>query len=81
MSDETKESLLIETVKTQHAILELLNSSLLETIKHQKSLPKDEQNQDLVHFSEQMRTVVARKPKLKNNYQKLNDQYGLSFND
>lgn len=68
---ETDEKTLIQIINTQHAILTLLNHTLLSTTNYQRSLDLEEQNKELIYLADQARRVIARKPKLKQAYEQL----------
>lgn len=79
MEKHVDDEVLIQIIKTQHSILNLLNHTLNDTVTHQRSLPKQEQNSDLINLAEQTRRVIARKPKLKAAYKKLTDDPRFDF--
>lgn len=79
MEKHVDDEVLIQIIKTQHSILNLLNHTLNDTVTHQRSLPKQEQNSDLINLAEQTRRVIARKPKLKAAYKKLKDDPRFDF--
>ncbi|WP_163972198.1 hypothetical protein [Oceanobacillus halotolerans] len=76
---EDTEALLLEAVKIQAAILRLLDNTLHDTYRYEKSLPKDEQNEEIIHLTERARNVIAKKPKLKAIYEKLEMEYGINL--
>ncbi|WP_085992287.1 hypothetical protein [Oceanobacillus senegalensis] len=74
-----KEALLLQALKTQYTILQLLENTLYETYLSEKELPEGEQNKELLLFSERARTIIAKKPKLKEIYNKLEEEYDISL--
>ncbi|MFD1852096.1 hypothetical protein [Oceanobacillus bengalensis] len=74
-----KEELLLQAVKTQHAILKLLENTMHETYKFQKGLPREEQNSELMNVAERARTIIAKKPRLKEMYRELEEEYGVEL--
>ena len=76
-----KEELLIQAVKTQHSILQLLDNTLLETYQSEKSLPIEEQNEELINLAYRVRSVIAKKPKLKQIYTELEEKHGIDFSN
>ncbi|RLL47763.1 hypothetical protein D8M04_00320 [Oceanobacillus piezotolerans] len=77
--NETKEELLIQAVKTQYAILSLLDHTLLETYRYEKALPVEKQNKEIIHLTYQARNMIGKKPKLKEIYKKLEEDHGIMF--
>lgn len=78
MSNE-KEELLLQAVRTQYSILKLLDQTLLDTYQYEKGLPKEEQNSEVINLSYQARSIIAKKPRLKEIYRKLEEDYGVDF--
>ncbi|WP_186580449.1 hypothetical protein [Aquibacillus kalidii] len=75
MSTSTeKEELLLQAVKTQRSILQLLELTLQETYLNQKGLPEKEQNSDVMNLAYSARSIIAKKPKLKEIYKQLEEQ-------
>ncbi|WP_112180933.1 MULTISPECIES: hypothetical protein [Paraliobacillus] len=79
-NSQYKEELLLQAVKTQYSILRLLDNTLYETYQSEKRLPEDQQNTDLINLAYQIRNIVGKKPKLKEVYKKLEDEYGIHLN-
>ncbi|WP_138420374.1 hypothetical protein [Aquibacillus sediminis] len=75
----SKEELLLQAVKTQWSILQLLDHTLHDTYNYQKGLPEEEQNEELINLTERVRTIVAKKPKLKEVYRVLEEEYGVNL--
>ncbi|GAA5417354.1 hypothetical protein Pryu01_02417 [Paraliobacillus ryukyuensis] len=75
--NKTTEELLLRAVKTQRAILQLLDTTLYETYQSEKNRPKEEQNEALLHLAQRVRTIVAKKPKLKEIYRILEEDHEL----
>lgn len=78
MSDE-KEALLLQAVRTQYSILKLLDQTLFDTYQYEKGLPKDEQNNEVINLSYRARSIIAKKPKLKEIYRKLEEDFEVDF--
>lgn len=78
-NSQNKEALLLQAVKTQYSILHLLDNTLYETYQSEKGLPEDQQNTDLINIAYQVRNIVGKKPKLKEIYKKLEDEYGIDL--
>ncbi|MRH44433.1 hypothetical protein GH741_17455 [Aquibacillus halophilus] len=74
-----KEELLLQAVKTQHSILQLLDSTLLDIFQSENRLPKDQQNSEVLNLAYLVRNIVAKKPKLKDLYRELEEDYGVEF--
>ncbi|MCU9614788.1 hypothetical protein OEV98_14690 [Caldibacillus lycopersici] len=75
------EELLLQAVKTQYAILKLLDSTLLDTYRFEKGLPENQQNSEVINLSYNVRSIIAKKPKLKEIYKKIEAEYGISLSD
>ncbi|MEC5423533.1 hypothetical protein QGM71_08505 [Virgibacillus sp. C22-A2] len=80
-SDDRKEELLIQALKTQYSILQLLESTLLDTYQYEKGLPKDQQSEEVINLSYNARSIIAKKPKLKEIYKELEEEYGVKLSD
>lgn len=78
-SIKSKEELLLQAVKTQHAILKLLDHTLLDIYQSENGLPKDKQNTEVINLSYRVRNIVARKPNLKEIYKQLEEDYEVDF--
>lgn len=78
MSDE-KEALLLQAVRTQYSILKLLDQTLFDTYQYEKGLSKDEQNNEVINLSYRARSIIAKKPKLKEIYRKLEEDFEVDF--
>lgn len=76
---QLKEALLVQALKTQRSILELLDHTLYDTYQSEKRRPKEEQNEELLHLAQQIRTIVAKKPKLKEIYRRLEEEFELKL--
>ncbi|CQR47954.1 hypothetical protein BN1058_02289 [Paraliobacillus sp. PM-2] len=76
---ETKEKLLLQAVKTQRSILQLLDHTLYDTYQSEKNRPIEEQNEDLLHLAHRVRTIIGKKPKLKEVYRKLQEEHELDL--
>ncbi len=76
---QTKEQLLLQAVKNQQSILQLLDHTLHETYLSEKDKLKEEQNETLLQLTEQIRTIVGKKPKLKEIYRQLEEEYDINF--
>lgn len=76
---ENKEQLLLQAVKTQRSILQLLDHTLYDTYQSEKNRPTEEQNKDLLYLAQQVRTIIGKKPKLKEVYRKLQEEYDIEF--
>ncbi|MFC2949860.1 hypothetical protein [Virgibacillus sediminis] len=74
-----KEELLLQAARIQSSILRLLETTLMETYQYERNLPEDEQNEELIHLSERARTIIAKKPKLKEIYRKLEEEYSIDL--
>ncbi|MYL58041.1 hypothetical protein GLW20_11015 [Virgibacillus halodenitrificans] len=77
--EETKEELLIPAIKTQYSILQLLDRTLLDVYQYEKGQKAEEQNSDLINLAYQARSMIAKKPKLKETYRKLEEEYGIKI--
>ncbi|WP_019378896.1 hypothetical protein [Virgibacillus halodenitrificans] len=77
--EETKEELLIQAIKTQYSILQLLDRTLLDVYQYEKGQKAEEQNSDLINLAYQARSMIAKKPKLKETYRKLEEEYGIKI--
>lgn len=78
-TDNEKEELLIQAVKTQYSILQLLDSTLLDIYQTERQLPKDQQNEEVIELAYRVRNIVAKKPHLKEAYKKLEEKYDVKF--
>lgn len=78
-TNDEKEELLIQALKTQYSILQLLDSTLLEIYQSERQLPKSDQNDEVIELAHRVRNIVARKPHLKEIYKKLEEEYGVKF--
>ncbi|MFC3040508.1 hypothetical protein ACFOGI_09650 [Virgibacillus xinjiangensis] len=74
-----KGDLLLQAARTQSSILRLLETTMMETYQYEKSLPKDEQNEELIHLAERARTIIAKKPKLKEIHRKLEEEHSIKL--
>ncbi|MCT2535171.1 hypothetical protein NC661_11675 [Aquibacillus koreensis] len=74
-----KEELLIQALKTQQSILTLLDHTLLDIYKAETNLPQEQQNQEVINLSYQIRNIVGKKPKLKELYKRLEEEHGVDF--
>lgn len=79
MTERSKEELLIQAVRTQHSILNLLDNTLLEIYAAEKEMPEEKQNQEVVDLAYQIRNIVARKPDLKEIYRKLEEEHDVDL--
>lgn len=79
MSAESKEELLVKAVKTQHSILQLLDRTLLDMYASEKELPKEQQSEEVINLTSQIRNIVSRKPDLKEIYRKLEEEHHVDF--
>ncbi|APC47552.1 hypothetical protein GLV94_01135 [Virgibacillus halodenitrificans] len=77
--EETKEEMLIQAIKTQYSILQLLDRTLLDVYQYEKGQKTEEQNSDLINLAYQARSIIAKKPKLKETYRKLEEEYGIQL--
>lgn len=80
-NSQHKEELLLQAVKTQYSILQLLDTTLYEMYQSEKELPENQQNTDLINIAYQIRNIVGKKPKLKDIYRKLEEQHGIDLNN
>ncbi|RKQ30803.1 hypothetical protein [Oceanobacillus halophilus] len=78
-SKENKEELLLQAVKTQYSILQLLDNTLHQTYQYEKGLPKEQQNSEVINLAYQARNIIAKKPKLKKIYKELEEKYDVEL--
>ncbi|MUK87923.1 hypothetical protein GMD78_05860 [Ornithinibacillus sp. L9] len=79
MNIDQKEALLVKALKTQYSILKLLDHTLYDTYHYQKGLSKEEQNEEVINLSYNARSIIAKKPKLKEIYRILEKDYGVDI--
>ncbi len=80
-SSDSKEELLLQAVRTQHSILQLLDNTLLEIYQTENGLSEDQQNSEVINLSYRVRNIVARKPNLKEIYKRLEEDHGVDFSN
>ncbi|WAA11154.1 hypothetical protein [Fervidibacillus albus] len=83
MEKETKvkEEMMIQALRIQYSVLQLLDRTLHETYLYEKGLPENVQNEEVMHLTERMRKIIGRKPKLKEIYRKLEEDYGINLSN
>lgn len=78
-SADYKEELLIQALQTQYSILKLLDNTLHQTYIYQKGLPENEQNTDVMNLAYQVRSIISKKPRLKEIYKRLDEEFGVKL--
>lgn len=80
-SDNQREALLLQALRIQYSVLQLLDHTLHETYLYEKGLPKHQQNEEVMHLAHRIRKIIGRKPKLKEIYRKLEEEYGIKISN
>ncbi|WAA13187.1 hypothetical protein [Fervidibacillus halotolerans] len=76
-----KEEMIIQALRIQYSVLQLMDRTLHETYLYEKGLPEKLQNEEVIHLTERMRKIIGRKPKLKEIYRKLEEEYHIKLSN
>ncbi|PLR99565.1 hypothetical protein [Bacillus sp. T33-2] len=77
----TKEDLLEELCISQYKTLRFLNKVMYETTKHQRSLPREKQNLELLDLAWSSNDIIVDHPREREIVQQLADEYGFDLKE